>query len=222
MLLGGIGAGTAVVVAQQSTGDAGDHRAASHRTTSAEPAPATTTTSPRTTSKPQPSEARKTTTTKRPKPTPKKTTTKRPAPTTTTTKPAPKPPPAPRPSTPRSAVQAVVDLTNQARDRAGCGPVRVDERLNRAASKHSADMAARNYFSHESPDGRNFADRVRAEGHPRPGAENIAKGYRDAEAVMDGWMGSAGHRDNILNCDLKTIGVGLAREEWLWTQVFGF
>lgn len=220
MLLGGVAAGTATVVAQQSTGDAGQHRAASApqtRTTE------TTTSSPTTTSKPKPKAKRKPSTSKKPKPT-RQTSSKPPKPTTTKPKPTqkPQPPAQPQPSTPQSAVNAVVNLVNQERSKAGCGPVRVDERLNRAASKHSADMQARGYFSHDSPDGRNFVDRVKAEGYPSPGAENIGKGYRTAEAVMEGWMTSDGHRDNILNCDLKTVGVGLAKQDWLWTQVFGF
>ncbi|MGH3470264.1 MAG: CAP domain-containing protein [Thermocrispum sp.] len=126
------------------------------------------------------------------------------------------------PDTPASTVQAVVDLVNQERADAGCDPVRADDRLNRAASKHSADMSARDYFSHDTPEGRDFAERIRAEGYPSPGAENIAQGYRSADAVMDGWMDSEGHRANILNCDLATIGVGLAKQDWVWTQDFGF
>lgn len=222
MLLGGVGAGTATVVAQQSTGDAGPPRAASAPgPTSAE----TTSSSPTTTSsKPKPKASKKPkkkpTTSTKPKPT-RQTSTPKPRPTTTTPKP-PKTTEQPQPATPASAVNAVVSLVNQERSRAGCNPVRVDERLNRAATKHSADMQARGYFSHDSPDGRNFVDRVKAEGYPSPGAENIGKGYRSAEAVMEGWMNSEGHRNNILNCDLKAVGVGLAKGEWLWTQVFGF
>ncbi len=56
------------------------------------------------------------------------------------------------------------------------------------------------------------------------GAENIARGQADARAVMEGWMNSEGHRANILNCDYKTIGIGVHEGSggpW-WVQNFGF
>jgi uncharacterized protein YkwD len=115
-----------------------------------------------------------------------------------------------------------VALTNEARAAAGCGPLRVDDRITAAAQAHSDDMAANGYFSHDSQDGRSFADRIRAAGYPSPGAENIAQGQRSAQAVHQAWMNSAGHRANILNCGLTAIGVGLHQGTWTWTQDFGF
>ena len=69
-------------------------------------------------------------------------------------------------------------------------------------------MAARDYFSHTTPEGVTFDQRIKNAGYP-PGAENIARGQRTAESVMSSWMGSEGHRRNIENCRLTTIGVGL-------------
>lgn len=206
MLAGGVAAGTATVVAQQA-GGAGQHRAAPESTTpSSTTAAPTTTTTTTTTSKPA-----------KPKP-------KKPKPTSTTAKPStskstPKPSEDNLPETP---VLQVIDLVNQARSDAGCDPVKVDQRLNRAAAKHSVDMAERNYFSHDTPEGEDFAERIRAEGYPSPGAENIAQGQRNARTVMEAWMQSEGHRNNILNCELTAIGVGFAREEFVWTQDFGY
>ncbi|NEE25044.1 CAP domain-containing protein, partial [Streptomyces sp. SID7982] len=54
--------------------------------------------------------------------------------------------------------------------------------------------------------------------------ENIARGQADAQAVVEGWMNSEGHRANILNCDYKTIGIGVHEGSggpW-WVQNFGF
>ncbi|WP_344883656.1 CAP domain-containing protein [Allokutzneria multivorans] len=112
-------------------------------------------------------------------------------------------------------------MVNQARAEAGCSALRIDERLANAAQRHSSDMAERNYFSHTSPDGASFDDRARAAGYPRPGGENIAKGQRSAEQVMESWMQSSGHRANILNCRFTALGVGLDTRGWVWTQVFG-
>ncbi|MFP5072274.1 CAP domain-containing protein [Pseudonocardia nantongensis] len=113
----------------------------------------------------------------------------------------------------------VVDLTNAERARAGCGALSVDPRISAAAQGHSEDMAARGYFAHDSPDGRDFADRITAAGYSSPGAENIAQGQPDAATVVQDWMESPGHRRNILDCSLSTIGVGLA--DGYWTQNFG-
>jgi uncharacterized protein YkwD len=119
----------------------------------------------------------------------------------------------------------VVDLVNAERVKAGCGKLRNDSRLQKAARSYSALMAEKDFFSHTGPDGSTFVDRVAAAGYPRSAAaaENIAYGYADAAAVVKGWMGSAGHRANILNCDHKAVGVGLAyrKSTPYWTQDFG-
>jgi uncharacterized protein YkwD len=116
----------------------------------------------------------------------------------------------------------VVDLVNTERAKAGCDPLRVDPKLAQAAQDHSSDMAERDYFDHTTPEGLTFADRIVNAGYPTPGAENIAVGQKDAPQVMDGWMNSDGHRANILNCDLNTIGVGLDDNGMYWTQDFGY
>ncbi|GAA4234279.1 hypothetical protein GCM10022254_38800 [Actinomadura meridiana] len=123
-----------------------------------------------------------------------------------------------------STEAAVVSLTNSERAKAGCKPLRVDERLATAARRHSADMAAKNYFDHTSRNGDSPWKRMEDAGYTSPGAENIAKGYATAAAVMKGWMDSPGHRANILNCGLRAIGVGRAAGSGgpLWTQDFGW
>lgn len=118
----------------------------------------------------------------------------------------------------------VVRLVNLERAAAGCAPLRVDARIARAAQLHSEDMAAQDYLSHTSRDGRTAADRMRAQGYPDGSAENIAAGQRNAVAVVRAWMDSAGHRANILDCDNRATGVGAARGGsygTYWTQDFG-
>ncbi|NUT93906.1 MAG: CAP domain-containing protein, partial [Saccharothrix sp.] len=123
-------------------------------------------------------------------------TTTPPAPPTTTTsepssEPAPPPPPiAPAKTEVELAEAKVFNLTNAERAANGCPALGIDERLDKSARGHSEDMAAHNYFSHTSQDGRTFADRIKAAGYPSPGAENIAAGQRTPEAVVKGWMES--------------------------------
>jgi uncharacterized protein YkwD len=119
----------------------------------------------------------------------------------------------------------VVTLVNRERARAGCRALTVDGRLTDAALAHSTDMAGRNYFSHDDPEGDDPGRRITEAGYRWSAyGENIAAGYTDAASVMDGWMHSPGHRANILNCDFRNIGVGVAingsRKKY-WTQDFG-
>jgi uncharacterized protein YkwD len=160
----------------------------------------TTTTAAPTTTEPPPS----TTTTSRPQ-----TTTTRPRATTTT---------APAATAP---ADQVVTLVNDVRADVGCEALTVDDQLTAAAQLHAEDMAARDYMDHVNPEGMDPQDRASAQGVTDPVGENIAMGYPDAQAVMDGWMNSPGHRANIENCDYRTIGVGVDSDGWYWAQEFG-
>ncbi|WP_433329319.1 CAP domain-containing protein [Spirillospora sp. CA-294931] len=147
--------------------------------------------------------------------------TKKPAPTAS---PTTRPPSSGTPAPSSGPETQVVELTNKERAEAGCPALRVDERLVTSARRHSNDMAANNYFDHTSQNGDSPWKRMEDAGYPSPGAENIAKGQRTAAAVMKAWMNSPGHRDNILNCGLRAIGVGMASGSGgpLWTQNFGW
>lgn len=135
-------------------------------------------------------------------------------------KPAEPPVPPTRPQV--TEEEQVITLVNASRAQSGCGPVRVVGELADAAQGHSTDMADRDYFDHTTPEGVGFAERIVEAGYPSPGAENIARGQTSATQVMNSWMDSDGHRANILNCQLKTIGVGLDKDGWYWTQNFGY
>ena len=81
-------------------------------------------------------------------------------------------------------------------------------KLTQAADGHSQDMAANNYFSHTSRDGRTFSQRIDATGYAWSTAgENIAAGYSSVDAVMDGWTQSPGHCANLMNPNFSEIGV---------------
>ena len=118
-------------------------------------------------------------------------------------------------------VCAVFQLVNQERVSRSLAPYAWNSRLAIASQRHAEDMVAQNYFSHTSLDGRNFGDRAEDadyEGSPR--GENIAAGQSSAEAVMDAWMNSDGHRSNILSTGSNEIGIGL--EDLHWVQNFGY
>lgn len=144
-----------------------------------------------------------------------------PEPTTTS---GPVDPPAEPPSEREQLEAEVVELTNAERVAAGCPEVHVDDQLTTASRGHSEDMVERDFFDHTNPDGDGPGARARAAGYDwRAISENIAWGYRTAEAVVAGWMDSPGHRRNILDCDAVEIGVGVADSSGgpYWTQMFG-
>jgi uncharacterized protein YkwD len=141
-----------------------------------------------------------------------------------TAPPAPTSRPAPAAPADTSVAGQVLALVNTERARAGCEPVALDGRLAKAAAGHSQDMATDNFLSHDSEDGRDFADRIKATGYPAPRSENIAAGQRTPSAVMDAWMHSAGHKANILDCTATQMGLASATGGDFgiyWTQDFG-
>lgn len=103
-------------------------------------------------------------------------------------------------------------------------PLRLDNKLIRAARDHSAHMARSGRFSHTGSGGSTFVVRVKRAGYSAPLSENIAYGYRTGPEVVNAWMRSPGHKRNILNPKAKAVGVGAvyARNGTpYYTQEFG-
>ena len=106
---------------------------------------------------------------------------------------------------------AVLDLVNSERAGRGLAPLRMAPALQQAAQSHACDSAGRNRMGHDGSDGSTLANRAKREGYRyRELAENVAQGYPNASAVMQGWMGSPGHRRNILSSGLREAGLGIA------------
>ncbi|MEA2600006.1 MAG: hypothetical protein QOF89_998 [Acidobacteriota bacterium] len=118
---------------------------------------------------------------------------------------------------------------NAERAAAGVGPLLRDPRLDAAAQRHAEDMLVRSYYNHVSPDGTTPADRVRKSGfYSRTVAENIARGPVAVQEVMNNWMGSSGHRHNLLLPAFTHLGVGVVvgrnpamGDTVIWVQDFG-
>ncbi|MEO1298215.1 MAG: CAP domain-containing protein [Cyanobacteria bacterium J06636_16] len=127
--------------------------------------------------------------------------------------------------------QEVLKLVNQERTQRDLKPLTLNAKLDRAADKHSKDMAEKDYFSHTGKNGSSIGDRASAAGYQwsRLG-ENIAAGQRTPESVVQGWMNSSGHRANILNPNYTHMGLGYkslspdtgnVNYGRYWTQMFG-
>ncbi|GIE80061.1 hypothetical protein Aph02nite_60110 [Actinoplanes philippinensis] len=147
-----------------------------------------------------------------------------PTPTVTAT-PSPTPSLNPAQIRARVVMVQVVRLTNEERKEAGCPALTVDGHLVTASLRQSNYMARTRLFSHVWRDGSTFVDRSEQSGYQAPAGENIAWGYRSATEVMKAWMASPGHRHNILNCEAKSFGAGVAFAvdgTPYYTQVFGW
>lgn len=116
-------------------------------------------------------------------------------------------------------VAAFVQLMNDHRDGLGCPALTWNVDVAYVAQAHSQDMVDRGFFAHTNPDGASPFDRLSDAGVGFSGAaENIAWGYPTGQSVLQGWLNSTGHRNNIENCNLTQHGVGLVGTHW--THVF--
>lgn len=149
---------------------------------------------------------------------------------------APAPTPAPTPASPApgpapaaAATCALPDFQATAMARvnqwrasgADCGPqgrfnattaLAWNDRLTQAATAHSQDMAANNFFSHTGSGGSTLAGRVDAAGYAWGSlGENIAAGQGSVQQVVDGWIASPGHCANLLNPGFTEVGLACVR-----------
>lgn len=124
--------------------------------------------------------------------------------------------------------QGVLKLVNDYRAQNGLGALRVSVALTRAADWMSADMAAKNYFSHTDSSGRDPFARMSAFGYSYNTyrGENIAAGYGDAARTFNLWRNSPSHNAAMLNPNFKVLGISRAYSasttyKWYWTTNFG-
>src|SRR5688572_6124480 len=97
------------------------------------------------------------------------------------------------------SLQALVAEMNSYRAQEGLQPLRMNTRLNNAATDRIRDMYSKRYFDHVAPDGTQpFVWAQRHEYRYATIGENLAAGYPSAHRVVAGWMNSPGHRANIL------------------------
>ena len=115
----------------------------------------------------------------------------------------------------------VIRQVNEIRRNYGLSELSANWQLSRVARYKSQDMHDKHYFSHTSPTYGSPFDMMKAFNISyRYAGENIAMGYTSPTAVVNGWMKSTGHRENILNKNFTEIGVGYVADGNYWTQMF--
>lgn len=126
----------------------------------------------------------------------------------------------------------ILALVNKERAAAGLDPLTYSRLLEVSAQAYATRMANENFFGHVAPDGQTLKDRISATSYYDrsfllsckcvPGfalGENLARGQKTPQEVVDAWMRSPSHRDAILNPDYSDIGVGVSAGYWV--QHFG-
>jgi uncharacterized protein YkwD len=114
----------------------------------------------------------------------------------------------------------VFEMTNQARRSQGLPPFIQDAELTQVARAFSDDMLVRRFFDHTTPDGVSFDERI-ADRYPHrvrlmgeniwyASGYNVAKIQQVAKEIVDDWMSSPGHRENILDPRFTHLGVGVS------------
>jgi hypothetical protein len=125
-------------------------------------------------------------------------------------------------------VEQLLNGTNAKRQEAGLGGLSLNGQLSQAAAAKAQDMFAKGYWAHNSPTGSTPWDFISGSGYRYVVAgENLAKNFSTSQAVVDAWMASPTHRENIVKGSYKEVGFAIVNgtlngeETTLVVQMFG-
>lgn len=107
-------------------------------------------------------------------------------------------------------VDELLNLTNQKRAETGLPQLALNSALAQAAQNKGNDMFVKNYWAHNSPDGGTPWGFIKSSGYDYIYAgENLARGFSTAPEVVEAWMASPGHRENMLSQNYRDIGFAI-------------
>ncbi|MBI4004510.1 CAP domain-containing protein [Candidatus Roizmanbacteria bacterium] len=125
-------------------------------------------------------------------------------------------------------VSKLFELTNQERTKAHVGSLTYNEKLAEAAYKKAQDMFNRNYWAHYGPNGTTPWEFLMSSGYNYEFAgENLAKNFLFSQGVVDAWMKSKSHKENVLRSDYSEVGFAVTNgilngeQTTLVVQMFG-
>lgn len=108
------------------------------------------------------------------------------------------------------SIQELLDDTNSQRTSNGVATLAINSELDAAAQAKANDMAARDYWSHNTPDGKTPWTFITAAGYDyQTAGENLAYGFTTAADTITGWMNSPEHRANVLSTSYRDVGFGI-------------
>lgn len=126
-------------------------------------------------------------------------------------------------------MEGIIKYTNIERKKAGLSPLVPQRKLDDSALKKANDMLDKQYFEHMSPSGKTAVNLVKEQGYAyQVVGENLALGdFGSDKKLVEAWMNSSAHKDNILNAKFTEIGIGIVKGSykgtvvWLAVQHFG-
>lgn len=111
-------------------------------------------------------------------------------------------------------INSLLEQTNQTRIQAGAAPLKLNDKLDRAAYLKAQDMFAKQYWAHNAPDGTEpwkwFGD---VNYNYDEAGENLAKNFTTTSAVMVAWMNSPEHKANVIKSDYQDVGFAVVSGE---------
>jgi hypothetical protein len=109
------------------------------------------------------------------------------------------------------SIQGLLNSTNTARANNGVTTLKLDSRLDASAQAKANDMVTKDYWSHNTPSGDPPWVFIDAQGYAyQKLGENLATGFNNEQATIDGWMASPSHRENLLDPAFADVGFGYA------------
>lgn len=126
------------------------------------------------------------------------------------------------------SVEKILELVNAKRTEANLAPLKLSDQLSQAATQKAQDMFSKNYWAHVSPTGTSPWAFINSAGYEYTYAgENLARNFNTSQEVVDAWMNSKTHRDNILKPEYSDLGLAVlngrlvGEETTLVVQEFG-
>jgi hypothetical protein len=110
----------------------------------------------------------------------------------------------------------LISLTNKQRQAYGLSDLKEDSRLDQAAYNKAQNMFTENYWAHYSPSGKDPWGFIQGSGYQFSYAgENLARNFYTSSDVVNAWMNSASHKENIINSHYQNIGMAVVRGKLL-------
>lgn len=126
------------------------------------------------------------------------------------------------------SIQQLLELTNRKREEQGLPPLTINQHLADAASLKARDMFTKDYWAHRAPDGKTPWVFIKQAGYEYAYAgENLARGFTNASDVVNAWMASETHRENVISPNYRDIGFAVEKgalsgeDTILVVQMFG-
>lgn len=106
--------------------------------------------------------------------------------------------------------EKLYQLTNEERKDSGLSPLVLNDKLSEAAYQKAQDMFTKDYWAHYAPDGTTPWNFILSSGYQYEYAgENLAKNFLFSKNVVDGWVASQTHRENILRPEFSEVGFAI-------------